>query len=298
MEEVEILNELQSSYPHIISVNRLQRRDRDSNTLIKTGSVKIDFNVASGSPLPDRLFLFYEAFSCDLFVRNPLRCTKCQSFGHTTSSCRSNKIKCAKCGGSHRTDDCVTQNICCPNCKGDHPAFSRACPKFTLAQNIEIVSASKRISYSDAIKVIHSSHTGTKSIVKPANLKPVFFPPLPQTQVTLLNPAITTLSQAPPSPSLRSIDMNAIATNATYVSKTTDPVINSDTSIIIPNPCPSLSDICPPEDLKNFILDIHNLFQRRLKDQPLKASLVQLINNFFNPRLRRTASSASSTKSS
>jgi hypothetical protein len=67
-----------------------------------------------------------------------------------------------------------------------------------------------------------------------------------------------------------------------------------------PNNYPTLSDICPPLELKQFILDIHGLFQRRLKDKPLQTALLQLVTNFLNPRLRRTrtvSSASSSTKS-
>jgi hypothetical protein len=156
----DILTELQLNYPTVHSVTRLFRRDTESHSKIKTGSVKVDFNVDTGSPLPDRICIFYESFPCELFVRNPPRCTKCQSFGHTTSVCHSNKVKCAKCSGFHNTTSCDSQNECCPNCQGNHPAYSRLCPKYSQARDIESVSALHRISYSDALKKI-KQNTGS-----------------------------------------------------------------------------------------------------------------------------------------
>jgi hypothetical protein len=81
--------------------------------------------------------------------------------------------------------------------------------------------------------------------------------------------------------------------NPTSSTFTNDFTLQSDTYPTIP----TLSDICPPLDLKQFILDIHNLFQRKLKEKSLQSALLQLVNNFLAPRVQRTTSSASSTKS-
>jgi hypothetical protein len=271
------------------------RRDKESNAPIKTGSIKINFDASLGSPLPDRLFLFMKLFHASYLseILYSVQKSKCQSFGHTTSSCRSTKTTCAKCGGLHLTTECHSESQCCPNCKGDHPAYSRDCPKFTFAQNIELVSASKRISYSDAIKVIRSSHPPI-----PVCNQPEFFPPLIQKTSNSLN------NIAPqPRPNPLSINVPTTNTGITIAptgiikpSVTPDPISNPELLSNFNN-CPSLSDICPPSELKQFILDIYKLFQRKLKEHILQTSLLQLINNFLNPRLHRTASSSSSTKS-
>ena len=38
--------------------------------------------------------------------REPLRCTKCQLYGHFAQDCLSKKDTCTKCAGEHRTSDC------------------------------------------------------------------------------------------------------------------------------------------------------------------------------------------------
>ena len=293
----EILSELQVEHTHVNASTRLFRRDKDSHSLIKTGSIKIDFSLANGSTLPDRVSLYYEIFTCELFVRNPLRCTKCQSFGHTTSSCRSKQVKCAKCSGSHNIDSCTVEIECCPNCKGSHPAYSRLCPKYSHARNIETVSAINRISYSDAVKKINSNSAvsslpETNLLNNQSTLPNISSRPIPISSELPSSTISSIPSFAQPTVSIVQAPMQPTP-NPTSSTFTNDFTLQSDTYPTIP----TLSDICPPLDLKQFILDIHNLFQRKLKEKSLQSALLQLVNNFLAPRVQRTTSSASSTKS-
>ena len=64
----------------------------------------------------------------------PLRCFKCQKFGHHKSACNSGHI-CAVCSCRHETEVCIRKFQAgqrttprCPNCKGNHPAWNRRCP--------------------------------------------------------------------------------------------------------------------------------------------------------------------------
>ncbi|XP_023214065.1 uncharacterized protein LOC111616944 [Centruroides sculpturatus] len=60
------------------------------------------------------------------YVPNPLRCFKCQRFGHSQTSCRGKSI-CAQCGTEgHDSTECTT-TPCCVNCKDAHPAYSQKC---------------------------------------------------------------------------------------------------------------------------------------------------------------------------
>ena len=38
--------------------------------------------------------------------REPLRCAKCQHYGHFARECKSYKDTCANCAGEHRTSEC------------------------------------------------------------------------------------------------------------------------------------------------------------------------------------------------
>ncbi|KXN81038.1 hypothetical protein AN958_06284, partial [Leucoagaricus sp. SymC.cos] len=62
----------------------------------------------------------------------PVRCAKCQEYGHYFSDCKSTTDTCGKCAGNgHHTDACPSDNTRCANCKEDgHGATSSDCPTF------------------------------------------------------------------------------------------------------------------------------------------------------------------------
>jgi hypothetical protein len=64
--------------------------------------------------------------------KEPIRCMKCQTFGHTGHSCTSPVDICGTCTGTHRTDSCpsyLTKR--CANCQSQgHCSWSRECPVF------------------------------------------------------------------------------------------------------------------------------------------------------------------------
>ena len=68
------------------------------------------------------------------FVPEPLRCYRCQMFGHHQDSC-TKPYRCSICSKNHKTSDCLKKKeqsieveIKCPNCSGSHTAASLACP--------------------------------------------------------------------------------------------------------------------------------------------------------------------------
>ncbi|GBN77788.1 hypothetical protein AVEN_59581-1 [Araneus ventricosus] len=89
------------------------------------------------------------------YISNPLRCFKCQRFGHSKTSCRGT-LTCARCAEvGHESNDC-TRTEKCVNCKGEHTSFSRNC--FAWKQEKEIITTKikKQISYQEARKLVKS----------------------------------------------------------------------------------------------------------------------------------------------
>ncbi|GBO43779.1 hypothetical protein AVEN_10318-1 [Araneus ventricosus] len=89
------------------------------------------------------------------YIPNPLRCFKCQRFGHSKTSCRGT-LTCARCAEvGHESTDC-TRTEKCVNCKGEHTSFSRNC--FAWKQEKEIITTKikKQISYQEARKLVKS----------------------------------------------------------------------------------------------------------------------------------------------
>ncbi|KAG2744601.1 hypothetical protein P692DRAFT_201721654, partial [Suillus brevipes Sb2] len=63
--------------------------------------------------------------------RKPVRCTKCQHYGHIARECIAHQDTCANCTGNHRTNECDNiENTRCASCNtDDHPSWSRSCPE-------------------------------------------------------------------------------------------------------------------------------------------------------------------------
>ena len=64
--------------------------------------------------------------------KEPIRCLKCQRFGHERRVCKSDHPRCALCSGEHESDSCFVrpEDRVCANCHGSHASFDRDCPRF------------------------------------------------------------------------------------------------------------------------------------------------------------------------
>ena len=70
------------------------------------------------------------------FIPNPVRCYKCQKFGHTKFNCRKNEV-CTKCGQEDHTDSQECKNeVKCINCQGKHASNNKDCPKWKEEKEI------------------------------------------------------------------------------------------------------------------------------------------------------------------
>ncbi|GBN73498.1 hypothetical protein AVEN_150429-1 [Araneus ventricosus] len=89
------------------------------------------------------------------YIPNPLRCFKCQRFGHSKTSCRGT-LTCARCAEvGHESTDC-TRTEKCVNCKGEHTSFSRNCIAWEQEKETISTKIKKQISYQEARKLIKS----------------------------------------------------------------------------------------------------------------------------------------------
>ena len=64
--------------------------------------------------------------------KEPIRCLRCQKFGHERRTCTSDNAYCGKCSGTHETDTCniTREHAKCVNCLKNHPSYDRECAKF------------------------------------------------------------------------------------------------------------------------------------------------------------------------
>lgn len=114
----------------------------------------------------------------DLYIPTPLRCNKCQKFGHTKNWCKREEEVCSRCGQSgHRIVQCVNAALCV-NCKGDHPATSRNCDMFILRSEVMATMTREHITHleaTDKVKTRYREQGKTYSFVSrppPATMPP------------------------------------------------------------------------------------------------------------------------------
>jgi hypothetical protein len=120
---------------------------------VPTNTLVLTFN--SSLP-PKSIKVGYEHVIISQYIPNPLRCNKCQKFGHHFSRCnlRTDQI-CPHCGQSGHTSNQQTpcQNKAkCANCHGSHPAYDIKCPRWTLEKAILHSKYTLNISFPEARK--------------------------------------------------------------------------------------------------------------------------------------------------
>ena len=114
--EEDILSYLKSQ--KVSHVRRIKVK-RDGN-ICNTNTFVVTFSQAK---LPSTIKVGFEVTRVDVYIPNPLRCFKCQKFGHHESNCRQSK-RCAYCGlVGHEEDEessCEAKYPLCCNCSGKH----------------------------------------------------------------------------------------------------------------------------------------------------------------------------------
>ncbi|GBO41249.1 hypothetical protein AVEN_273972-1 [Araneus ventricosus] len=144
----EILKEFQSQ--GVSHVRRISIR-RDGQ-LLNTKHLILTFDSAK---LPENIKARYMRLCVRTYILNPLRCIKCQRFGHSKTSCRGT-LTCARCAEvGHESTDC-THTEKCVNCKGEHTSFSRNCIAWKREKEIISTKINKLISYPEARKLVNS----------------------------------------------------------------------------------------------------------------------------------------------
>ncbi|GFS48922.1 uncharacterized protein TNCV_3668461 [Trichonephila clavipes] len=87
------------------------------------------------------------------YIPNPLRCFKCQRFGHSQTSCRG-QLTCSRCASTgYSSTDCSLEPKCI-NCLQSHASDSKLCSKWKLEKQIQEIKTNNNISYSEARKLI------------------------------------------------------------------------------------------------------------------------------------------------
>ncbi|GFY16063.1 uncharacterized protein TNCV_341121 [Trichonephila clavipes] len=139
----------------VIQVRRITIK-KDA-TIIPTKHLILTFNSPK---LPCTIKAGYLNCKIRPYIPNPLRCFKCQRFGHSQTSCRG-QLTCSRCATvGHSSTDCTLEPKCV-NCMQSHPSDSKLCQKWKLEKQIQEIKTNKNISYFEARKLIVPQLTQT-----------------------------------------------------------------------------------------------------------------------------------------
>lgn len=134
----------------IIDVKRIKTK-RDG-VLIDSPNHIITFNSTS---LPNEIKVAFYNLKVRPYIPAPLRCFRCQLFGHVAVRC--NKDQICSCGKPlHEGRPCETP-IVCVNCRGSHSAKSRNCPKYKKEVAIQELRTTQKLTYNEARAKINIS---------------------------------------------------------------------------------------------------------------------------------------------
>ncbi len=77
--------------------------------------------------LPCKVLTGYMSYEVRPYIPPPLRCFKCQKYGHVAAICKG-KQRCGRCAGKHKYEKCQEgAKLKHYNCEGEHSSAYRGC---------------------------------------------------------------------------------------------------------------------------------------------------------------------------
>ncbi|GFU59104.1 uncharacterized protein TNCV_1920361 [Trichonephila clavipes] len=133
----------------VIQVRRITIKK--NTTVFPTQHLILTFN----SPhLPTSIKAGYLHCKIRPYVPNPLRCFKCQRFGHSQTACRG-QLTCSRWASlGHASTDCNLEPKCFNCSESQHQSDSKLCSKWKLEKKIQEIKNKQNISYPEARKLI------------------------------------------------------------------------------------------------------------------------------------------------
>lgn len=128
----------------------------DEGKVVPTSAVIIAFE----DELPKEVFIHFHRYKVNNYIPKPIRCNKCQAFGHRISSCEASVVTCSRCSSkSHDYTNCPVDRsqAKCANCGQNHNAAYKGCSSYKTVNKTLIVSAKQGISYTDAALQVKKS---------------------------------------------------------------------------------------------------------------------------------------------
>ena len=175
--------------------------------------------------------------------KEPLRCLKCQKWGHLARVCKAEVDICGICADNHRTSACPSEKPqICVNCNtSDHSSSSRKCPEF-LRRCSELNDKTPE----NSMPYFPTGEDWTQAALPPkatGNLVPTR-PPHPQTTSSSKERQATLDDYA----NRRKQPPTATSSQPTAVLPSPTPVASPSSTPLPPSPLPPPLSLPPPKD--------------------------------------------------
>ncbi|GFV30677.1 uncharacterized protein TNCV_3931991 [Trichonephila clavipes] len=216
---------------------------KTDSTIVPTKHLILTFNSPK---LPNTIKAGYLHCKIRPYIPNPLRCFKCQRFGHSQTVCRV-QLTCSRCATvGHPSTDCTLEPKCV-NCSQSHPSDSKLCSKWKTEKEIQVIKTNRNIPYVEARKLIAPQlsqfyaqvtklSTTTTTTQTDENITKIVCPPL-----KLLQPLIS-VPKPTISSSVTAVNKSSTSTQAELVPSTSSVTVASPSKSQTPN---SVIDTAP-----------------------------------------------------
>ena len=143
--------------------------------IIKTNSFILTFNKPV---LPKQVKAGNLVLDVSPYIPNPLRCFRCQRFGHHEDNCRSKSPICGRCAEYGHTHESCSEKVKCANCFDEHQTNSKSCPfwqkekeilKIKYTENVQFIEARKLYEQRNQIAQQSRSEASYANVAKPAS---------------------------------------------------------------------------------------------------------------------------------
>ncbi|XP_070389322.1 uncharacterized protein [Dermacentor albipictus] len=195
MTEAELLEGFNEQ--NVVNVKRIKMR-RDGKEIATKHLILIFISTV----MPESIESGYINLRVRPYVPNPLRCFKCQRFGHSSQSCRGRQTG-AKCSAHEHTSEACGNALHCVNCDREHATYSRSCPSWKkekeivtieVKENTSFKEARRRVTYLPKKTFADVTCQGAASQRPPAPVGPTSI----ESAVTPSAPTVVAASAAPP----------------------------------------------------------------------------------------------------
>lgn len=133
----------------VVDVKRLKASRNGERVDSFSVMIKLDEKV-----LPGKMYIGFMSYDVRQYIPPPLRCFKCQKFGHVAAICKG-KQKCGRCAGEHEYGQCEEgAKIKCINCGGEHSSAYRGCEASKRAAEVQKIKVTTGVTYAEAARKV------------------------------------------------------------------------------------------------------------------------------------------------